>query len=102
LWLLGRCSARINDAQGVLYPFTVESVAQEQPGVRRAALVTEDGRRLLAIERDINFNPATMRTLQEALAWAHVTDIRSFASLPVDKRHNAKIDYPALRALLAR
>jgi olefin beta-lactone synthetase len=102
LWLLGRCSARINDARGVLYPFTVESVAQEQSGVRRAALVTEGGRRLLAIEPDINFTPATIRTLQEALVWAHVVDIRSFPSLPVDKRHNAKIDYPALRQLLAR
>jgi acyl-CoA synthetase (AMP-forming)/AMP-acid ligase II len=102
LWLLGRCSARINDANGVLYPFAVECVvAQEQSGVRRAALVAESGRRLLAIEPDAEFTTATIRSLQEKLLWAHVGEIRSFPSLPVDKRHNAKIDYPALRRLLA-
>ena len=101
LWLLGRCSARINDANGVLYPFAVECVAQEQVGVRRAALVAEADRRLLAVEPDAEFTTATTWSLQKQLVWAHVEEIRSFPSLPVDKRHNAKIDYPALRRLLA-
>jgi olefin beta-lactone synthetase len=101
LWLLGRCGARIKDARGVLYPFAVECGAQEQPGVRRAALVAEGGRRLLAIEPEGDFTPEQADSLREKLAWAHVAEVRVLPSLPMDARHNAKIDYPALRKLLA-
>jgi acyl-CoA synthetase (AMP-forming)/AMP-acid ligase II len=101
LWLLGRCAAKIQDGHGLLYPFAVECVAPEQPGIRRAALVGEAGRRLLAIEPEGDFTPEQADLLREKLAWAHVDEVRAFPSLPVDARHNAKIDYPALRKLLA-
>jgi len=38
--------------------------------------------------------------LAASVAWAQVDDVRFMAALPVDKRHNAKIDYPALRRVL--
>jgi hypothetical protein len=36
----------------------------------------------------------------EAVRWAQVDEVRFVAALPVDKRHNAKIDYPALQRML--
>jgi len=101
LWLLGRCSARIADARGLLYPFAVECAASSLPEVRRSALVAYQGRRLLAVE----FYPGADRTLaplKELLSWAQLDEIRVYPHLPVDKRHNAKIDYPALFRLLAK
>jgi acyl-CoA synthetase (AMP-forming)/AMP-acid ligase II len=95
LWLLGRCSAKITDVHGTLWPFAVETVAMNCPSVRRAALVAEQGRRLLVIEAD-----AVPDELRAALDWAHLDEIRPLPHLPVDRRHNAKIDYPALRKLL--
>ncbi|RIK46272.1 MAG: AMP-dependent synthetase [Chloroflexi bacterium] len=102
LWLLGRCAARVADAQGVLYPFAVECAAQAFAEVKHAALVAQDGERVLALELYQPLTPARRAALEDALAWAKLARIGVLPRLPVDRRHNAKIDYPALAALLAR
>jgi hypothetical protein len=56
------------------------------------------GRRLLAIELDNN--AVDLEALKNRIAWAHIDEIRILKHLPVDKRHNAKIDYPALHQLI--
>ena len=35
------------------------------------------------------------------LAWAHLAEVREYPVIPVDRRHNAKVDYTALPRLLA-
>ncbi len=96
LWLLGRCGARISDSRGTLYPFAVETAARTVTGIRRAALVGQDGRRILAFEFD---RPAAADDLRVALAWAHIDRFVAMP-IPLDRRHNAKVDYPALSAAL--
>lgn len=100
LWLLGRCAARVEDARGTLYPFTVECVAQHQPGVRRAALVSHRGQRILSVEFYDHAANTNLALLKETLAWAHIDKVQGHKQIPVDKRHNAKIYYPALHKLL--
>lgn len=95
LWLLGRCAARIADDRGELYPFTVECVAMTFPGVRRAAALAHRGRRLLVVEAT-DSRPGLAESLGKATAWARIDEVRFVGAMPVDKRHNAKIDYPAL------
>lgn len=102
LWLLGRCSARIDDSRGRVYPFAVECALDGIAGVKRTAFLTHDGRRVLAAELEPAASADTSDTLRAAAAWAHPDDVRIVERLPVDARHNAKIDYPALRKLLAR
>jgi acyl-CoA synthetase (AMP-forming)/AMP-acid ligase II len=99
LWLHGRCGARIDDERGRLYPFGVECVAMTFQEVRRAAAVSHQGKRLLVIEAD--GDPALNQQLRIATAWAKIDEILFLESIPVDKRHNAKIDYPALQETLA-
>lgn len=96
LWLLGRCSAKLEDQWGRLYPFAVECVAMTFPAVRRAALVAQPGQRLVVLEAPAAVVPA----VQQALAWARVSEVRAVETIPVDARHNAKVDYPALRRQL--
>lgn len=100
LWLLGRCGACIEDIHGRLYPFAVECIANHQPGVRRAGLVSHRGRRVLAVEFDDNVTDMDLTPLRDALAWAHIGEVHVHRRIPVDRRHNAKIDYPALQELL--
>lgn len=95
LWLLGRCSATVHDIHGSLHPFAVECAAMQVPGVVRAALAPMTGRRLLAVEGSAD--AAAVRT---ALAWAQLDEVRLVARIPLDRRHNAKVDYPALLRLL--
>lgn len=98
LWLLGRCSARLHDERGVLYPFAVETAAYQDANVKRAALASHRGKRILAIE----YFDVSARAEPASLHWAGLDEIRTCRSIPVDKRHNAKIDYPALYKLLER
>jgi acyl-CoA synthetase (AMP-forming)/AMP-acid ligase II len=100
LWLLGRCTARIKDAHGTLYPFGVECVAMTFPEVRRAAALTHAGRRRLVVEAAEGAREKLLAELQLATAWAHIAQVRFVDAMPVDTRHNAKVDYPALRRLL--
>jgi len=99
LWLLGRCSAKIQDDRGTLYPFAVECAAMENSRVRRAALVSLRGRRVLAIESQAK---SSREELQRSLTWAGLDEIVAVKRIPVDKRHNAKVDYVKLRGEIER
>jgi acyl-CoA synthetase (AMP-forming)/AMP-acid ligase II len=93
LWLLGRCSGKIQDERGTLYPFAVECAAMQSAAVRRAALAPINGRRVLAIEAGHTLAPEVIRN---SLSWAQLDQIVFLDHIPVDKRHNAKIDYDEL------
>ena len=100
LWLLGRCAAKIEDCRGVIYPFAVECVAMERAWVRRAACLLHKEKRLLIIERGQGFNETGKSALWNELTWARLDTIQMVKRIPVDKRHNAKVDYPTLRSML--
>jgi acyl-CoA synthetase (AMP-forming)/AMP-acid ligase II len=100
LWLLGRCSARIGSPPDVLYPFAVETAALASEGVERCALVEHDGARILVVELARGTAPDALPLLHSRLAWAQLDEVREVAAIPVDRRHNAKVDYPALKQLL--
>ena len=121
LWLLGRCAARIEDRHGILYPFAVECAVHQHPGVQRAAVVAYQGQRVLVVEPDdpaLSFKHKPLgvqsalwtpkiytdltESLKKALVWAHIDRIRLCHKIPVDQRHNAKVDYPALYQLLKK
>ncbi|MEM7387451.1 MAG: AMP-dependent synthetase, partial [Verrucomicrobiota bacterium] len=101
LWLLGRCAARIEDERGTLFPFAAETALSFVPEVIRCAAVQINGARVLALELT-NSSDQTMATIKATVAWAHFNDFRTVNSIPVDRRHNAKIDYPALRSILTK
>jgi acyl-CoA synthetase (AMP-forming)/AMP-acid ligase II len=102
LWLLGRASAVIEDARGVLYPFAVECGARELSGGGRVAVVADRGRRVLVVERSRGVPPVDTAAVREALRWAELDEVVSCRALPMDKRHNSKIDYHALANLVRR
>jgi olefin beta-lactone synthetase len=98
LWLLGRWSARIVREGKVLFPFAVECAAGSHPAVESAALSTRRGKTVLAIELRRGGKVPTLDELN--LATAGIDEIHPVKKMPLDKRHNAKIDYPALEKLL--
>lgn len=100
LWLLGRAAEAVVDDRGRLYPFAVECAARAIPGVARAALVGLNGRRLLVIEAASTASGDLPDRIHHALPWARLDQVVPVRRLPLDRRHNAKIDYPALRRLL--
>lgn len=103
LWLLGRCGAKVDDAQGRVYPFAVECAASEIEGLRRSAFTRHEGGRVLVVEPEPGADVGGLvDRLRAGLAWAHLADVLVVERIPVDARHNAKVDYPALQKLLMR
>jgi acyl-CoA synthetase (AMP-forming)/AMP-acid ligase II len=95
LWLHGRCAARIDDERGRLYPFGVECLAMMFSEVRRAAALAHQEKRVLVIEADRS--EVLEKRLLESVRWALIDEIIFVEAMPVDRRHNAKIDYARLR-----
>jgi len=95
LWLLGRTSAVIEDDRGALHPFAVECAARQIPSVRRAALVGRNKRRILFVEPKEGL-PLDVNAVCGTLAWAQLDDVRKISQIPLDRRHNAKVDYGRL------
>jgi olefin beta-lactone synthetase len=93
LWLLGRREA----ASGGLFPFAVETAALSWPGVRQAALLAEAGGAVLAVAGE-RLDEADLRRRSAALGNVRLVVV---GAVPMDARHNSKVDYRRLRKMLA-
>jgi len=102
LWLVGSASASIRDAHGTLYPLTVEAAASRCANVERAAVVSLSGKRVLAVEWASKPSSADCSALRERVAWAAIDEVCSLPHLPLDRRHNAKVDYQRLVEVLSQ
>ena len=95
LWLLGRVGEAIDGR----WPLVIEAVAESLPWVRRAGLGDRDGAPVLAVELFGDHPPDDWReVLGDRCGVAQVVEL----AVPVDHRHNAKVDRGALARLLRR
>lgn len=100
LWLLGRCAAKVMAGGLTTYPFAVECAAVNHPRVRRAAFLQHQSKRWLIVEPVASRQPIEWPELKKELQWAAIDAFQCVERIPVDKRHNAKVDYPALHNYL--
>ncbi len=96
LWLLGRCSAAARDQRGTLYPLAIETVARKLCGNRAVALLSRAGQRWLVVESP---RRESFEHLLDHPKFVHagIDRIYTIAKIPLDHRHNSKVDYLALR-----
>ncbi len=105
-WYCGRLNHRVETAAGRLFTIPVEGIANSHPLVHRSALVglgqpgsqqpclvvvpepTADGRRL----PDAQFKQQLREYLAQHELTAHINEIVIRPALPVDVRHNSKIN----------
>ncbi len=114
LWFLGRKAHRVVTASGTLFPVACEGVVNEHPAVFRSALV---GVGAAGFQRPVlcaELERATRRADRRAVAreiielcasrpvTRAIERVLFHPGLPVDRRHNAKIDRLALAAWAAR
>ncbi len=96
LWLTGRCAARVVESSGAVYPLMVEAALADHAQLAQAAFVSHHGQRLLVVELKRGVDRSGLDELASVLAWARIDRVVSLSRIPMDRRHNAKIDYPAL------
>jgi acyl-coenzyme A synthetase/AMP-(fatty) acid ligase len=87
LWLLGRKSALIYKNGKIIHPFSIE-VAMREKSQKMAALIEKNGEVILYTESDML-----------DLKFEGVDKIIHTKKIPLDRRHNAKVDYVALGKL---
>lgn len=106
LWLCGRCSAKVSVGEGILYPFQVEALVHPFPQIRRSAFVAGPNTEpILCLEWTHPDSPQNQEVEKQlkailnkkGLAAVHCVTLKG---IPVDNRHNSKIDYPALQKKL--
>jgi acyl-CoA synthetase (AMP-forming)/AMP-acid ligase II len=97
VWLLGRCAERM-PGETLCYPFAIECAMREAFSEIRMAALDWQGRRTLVVGKKCDPDEAGK---VEALAGDFGIERVVFVeAIPMDRRHNAKVDYPALRGLL--
>lgn len=107
LWLTGRMNTVIERDGEPLYPVPVEAMIESLPYIQRAALIGMGGTlsaeaAVLIVElRPGTAAPPRWRSALGALCaqrgW-HLDGVYAVPRLPVDRRHNARIDYARLKA----
>lgn len=99
LWLLGR-SAQISPLAPHLSPFSIESLARDCWGVKNAALmqISEYEQPVLIIQPSRDQKP----DLGQIFEMTGLEKILLVRKIPLDKRHNGKIDYRALKQLIGQ
>ncbi len=106
LWLLGRDRAQIQDDRGRIYPFAVECAVTQMDQVHRSALIQHQDQRVLVVELCQPGGAKSPRDrimqIEQNLSWANLDYILIVDRVPVDRRHNAKVDYPGLKQLVNR
>lgn len=92
LWLKGRCTARLKPG---LYPLQLEAMARAKLGpVPVAALATRSSPTLV-FESDTH-----AQAIEPAAHKLGITQFKVIRKIPLDRRHQSKIDYAALRELV--
>lgn len=101
LWLTGRVKDIITHAGRWIEPFPIEKCIDEVPGVTRSALLDDEGRCVLVLQAQDNVNLDSVVSLLHA-SGLDAIPIYRIKQMPVDGRHNSKIDRPLLRQRLVR
>ena len=96
LWLMGRESAVFQIDEKIIYPFGIECAVMQHPKIDRCAVVQYQGRSLLCLERS---DCDLVKLKQDFPEYGYLEFIQ-VERVPIDRRHNAKVDYPVLYSML--
>jgi len=102
LWLTGRKADVIQYGERVIHPYPIEQQLDSIPQVRRSAIIqlADQSSLKIAIEPGEQFQPNLLEPVLIALNLQEAA-IHIVHSIPVDDRHNSKIDRIQLRKMLS-
>ena len=108
LWIEGRVVHLIHSTNGVISPVPLEIAAEALPNVQRAAAVSVGPmglQQVVIVVEGKSDGPADAElssAVRSAVAPQHVAAVYTAKKLPVDIRHNSKIDRTALGLAMER
>jgi acyl-CoA synthetase (AMP-forming)/AMP-acid ligase II len=101
LYFLGRCNEIIHWQQQIIYPLIISAIIKIQTPVKEAAMLLYKKQLCLILEKgEKMLQPQVATELTKlGITGAHHLYIKK---IPKDPRHNTKVDYPALKKLVAK
>lgn len=94
VWLVGRCQAKIVRDESVIYPLAIEAAVRLVFPGRKMGLIEVGDQVVMVIEGEM---PDGFEAKVAELGCERVVLLER---LPMDRRHQSKIDYPTLRQLV--
>jgi acyl-CoA synthetase (AMP-forming)/AMP-acid ligase II len=103
LYLVGRAAAVVEGEAGKVYPLVLEAAAMARGEFVRAAYLEVRGKRVLVVESGQESRPdldLCLKRINELGLSERLVDKVIEHQIPVDKRHQSKVLYDKLRAML--
>ncbi len=97
LWLLGRTGSQANVSGRFVYPFSIEVAVHGWAGVKRCAMMATRAGACLVIEGDQD----RMSEWSRQAAELGVPEVKAIDRLPMDRRHQSKVDRASLLKLIS-
>lgn len=100
LWLTGRVKDRLQVNGQAVSPYPIEKALDEVAGITRSAVIDHQGKPVLVLQGSPSDPAEALGILGRfGLQKALVCNVKS---MPVDARHNSKLDRPTMRSSLAK
>ena len=100
LWLVGRKKNYAKKENGdIFYPFQIQCILSTKYKIEKSAFIGEDNGNTLVFE--LSDKEKTNQIKQEFYKEYHFTNIHFVKEIPMDKRHNSKVDIAKLKELIA-
>lgn len=97
LMLTGRCKDLISFNGKIISPFIIENQLNEIEKIKKGTLLEIDEKTILCVETEL-----TVEAVDAITKDIEKDGIKKVVNIPMDPRHNSKIDYNALRLILKR
>jgi olefin beta-lactone synthetase len=101
LWLTGRCQDGVVLNSTTIHPLRVEAALADDPSIARSAFLLSDNARILAIQPHELGSRLALERIAASVAFAAPERIVIVDRIPMDARHEAKVDYRRLAADIA-
>ncbi len=103
LFLLGRLKGIIRIKGQIYYPFSIETAFSFCKGIKKSALAVKDDRLYLIVEKKKGFTGKLEEDMEVAKLKEKFGIFKIIEEkIPVDKRHNSKVDYRKLEKIMEK
>ena len=93
LWLVGRKNNFVKIEDEIIYPFTLQALLDTQYDIHKSAYFSHNDKCYLVLEEKKEIQ-------QNILERYKINEILYIEKIPMDKRHNSKVDIPELKRIL--
>lgn len=101
IWLTGRVKDVLKQGERWIEPFPLEKCLDEMPEIQRSALIQNEGAIVLVLQASPSVSLDSVASVLQSAGLASIP-VYQIKKMPVDGRHNSKIDRPLLRDQLAQ